>query len=58
MFADNKMKALLLCLYIATVVAWPSGVYILDDVNDQFYNPLTKPHSKLGFSISYRGDKY
>ena len=52
------MKALILCLYIATIVAWPSGVYIIDDVNSQFYNPLTDPHSKLDFGIGSRGDKY
>ena len=55
------MKALILCLHIATVVAWPSGVYIYDGSRgayDQYYNPLTEPHSQLNLDITFRGDKY
>ena len=52
------MKQLFPCLYIATTVAWPSGVYLLDALNNQFYNPLTRPHSQLDLDISFRGDSY
>ena len=52
------MKAFFLCLYIATVVAWPSGVYIFGDGSIQFYSPLTEPHSQLNLSVSLRGDRY
>ena len=52
------MKALILCLYIATVVAWPSGVYIIEYTNNQFYNPLTQPHSQVNLGIIFRGDSY
>ena len=52
------MKKLIICLYIATAVAWPSGVYILDATNNQFYNPLTESHSRLDLGISLRGDRY
>ena len=53
------MKALILCLYIATAVAWPSGVYLLHDfANNQFYNPLTQPHSQVNLSISFREGEY
>ena len=58
MFANNQMKALVLCLHIATSVAWPSGIYILDGNNlyNQYYNPLTEPHSQLDLNINFRGD--
>ena len=44
------MNALIVCLCIATAVAWPSGVYILDTTGsfNQYYNPLTEPHSTIG----------
>ena len=55
------MKALIVCLYITTAVAWPSGVYILDDypsTSNQYYNPLTQPYSQVDLSISFRGYRY
>ena len=55
---NNQMKALILCLYIATTVAWPSSVYLLDALNDQFYNPLTQPHSQRNLDISFRENSY
>ena len=62
MFVNSKMKVIILCLYIARIVAWPSGVYILDtysgQIVSQYYNPLTEPHSQLNLSISFRGDSY
>ena len=52
------MAAFIVCLCIATTVALPSGVYILDSTNNQFYNPLTQPHSQLDLDINFRGDNY
>ena len=54
MLQNNTMKQLIPCLYIATAVALPSGIYILDDEpNNQFYNPLTQPHSQLALGVNY-----
>lgn len=59
MLTNNKMTAFILCLCIATVVAWPSGVYILDGMrSNQYYNPLAEPHSQLNLNIDLRGDSY
>ena len=58
MLKDNEMKKFILYLYIATAVALPSGVYILDEISDQFYNPITQPHSQLNISVKFRGDGY
>ena len=60
MSKNDQMKALILCLYITTAVAWPSGIYILDHVGtyNQYYNPLTEPHSQLDPGISFREDFY
>ena len=55
---SNKMKTLILCLCIATTVAWPSGVYILGQPSNQFYNPLIQPHSKLDLDLGYREAAY
>ena len=52
------MKTLIICLCIATTVAWRSGVYILDETNNQFYTPLTQPHEQLDLGINLRGNKY
>ena len=54
------MKTLILCLHVATAVAWPSGVYVLNTAgtDNQYYNPLTQPHSQLNLSISFRGNSY
>ena len=53
------MKTLVICLCIATTVAWPTGVYILtNSTTNQFYNPLTQPHTQFDFSINFRGDLY
>ena len=52
------MKKFTLCLYIATTVAWPSGVYIRDHTNSQFYNPLTQPHEQLDLGINFRSSPY
>ena len=57
MLANNKMMKLILCLYITTTAALPSGVYIIDDfIEKRFYNPLTQPHSPLNAGIGFRGD--
>ena len=50
------MKALIFCLCTATTVAWPSGVYILDTSGNgnQYYNPLTEPHSQTDLPINFR----
>lgn len=52
------MKASILCLYVARIVALPSGVYILDgtDTDNQYYNPFGEPHSQRGLHIRFRGD--
>ena len=55
------MQALILCLYIAITVAWPSGVYILDGTAgsaNQYYNPLAEPHSRLDLTIDFRANSY
>ena len=53
------MKAHIFCLYIATTVAWPSGVYIPhDNTTNQYYNPLIQPHSKLDLDLGYREAAY
>ena len=56
MLKNNEMKAFLLCLCIAKIIAWPSGVYILGDSGSQFYNPLTYPHSLLDPNINFRNE--
>ena len=59
MLWNKKMNTLILCLCIATAVAWPSGVYILGGLGpNQYYNPLAEPHSQVNLGISIRGDRY
>ena len=59
MLKNNQMKAFVLCLCMAMIVAWPSGIYILDGyTSNQFYNPLTQPHSQLDVGVVFRGDHY
>ena len=59
MLKNSQMKTLILCLYIARVVAWPPGVYILVyGTDNQFYDPLTEPHSQLNLNINFRGDQH
>ena len=54
------MKTLILCLCIATAIAWPSGIYIVDGRGtfNQYYNPLTEPHSQLNLPINFLSDLY
>ena len=52
------MKALIFCLYIATGLALSPGVYIVDSANNQFYNPLVSPHSKLNLYVGYTTNQY
>ena len=47
------MKSLIVCLCVATATAWPSGVYVLGSNSYQFYNPLTKPHSRLNVELDF-----